>query len=596
MSGQKSKEHQSALSPSFDSTQSTQRLVQNFFLVWIDPNIDQSTADFHNALAQLRSVVNDVTSFRQQDEAIDFLTDIHEMSGFLIITGAISQQILPLIHDIKVLDTIYILTTHPYQHEQWTEKWSKIKGMHTDIPSICKALQLVVKHCDQDSIPVSFVTISEEVSNANLNRLEPSFMYTQLFKEILLEMEDDTNCIKVLTDYCREFYNGNARDSKIIDEFERDYRSERAIWWYTRECFAYRMLNQALRSLEGDTIINMGFFIRDLHRQIQQLHTQQAKQYDGKLLIVYRGQGLSKTDFEKLMKTKGGLMSFNNFLSTSEERDVSLRFARYARSKTDTVGILFQMTIPPSVLSTPFASISKYSYHKAEKEILFSMHAVFRVKEITKIDIDDSLYEVSLKLTTENDPELRILTLRIRQEIVGTTGWERLAYLLIQLNQLDTAEGLCNILPETNYNSDQEALRNHQLAHIRGQQGNYNEALSLYEKNLEICQKTLPANHPSLATCYGNMAGVYCDMGEYSKALSFYEKNLEICQKTLPANHPLLATSYNNIGGLYYCMRCYVKSLTYYERARSILQISLPTNHPHLKTLQQNIEIAKRYQ
>jgi hypothetical protein len=36
-------------------------------------------------------------------------------------------------------------------------------------------------------------------------------------------------------------------------------------------------------------------------------------------------------------------------------------------------------------------------------------------------------------------------------------------------------------------------------------------------------------------------------MGEYSKALSSHEKALEIYQKTLPANHPLLATSYNNI-------------------------------------------------
>ena len=31
------------------------------------------------------------------------------------------------------------------------------------------------------------------------------------------------------------------------------------------------MLNRALRTLEGDTMIHMGFFIRDLHKQIQQL-------------------------------------------------------------------------------------------------------------------------------------------------------------------------------------------------------------------------------------------------------------------------------------------------------------------------------------
>ena len=325
--------------------------------------MDESTADFHNSLDQLQSVINDVTSFKQQDDAIDFLTEMHGMSGFLIVNDTLGQQILPLIHDISVLDAIYILATHPYQQlEKWVEKWTKVKGIHTNIPSICQALEMAAKLCDQNLIAVSFVAMSEDLSDVNLNRLEPSFMYTQLFKEILLEMKDEDNSVKVLTDYCRNFYKGNTRDSRIIDEFERDYRSESAIWWYTRECFAYRMLNQALRAIEGDTIINMGFFIRDLHRQIQHLHSQQTKNFNSEQFIVYRGQGLSNNDFEKLIKTKGGLMSFNNFLSTSIKQEASLKFANKARSKADTVGILFRMTITPYVFSTPFASIHDCSY------------------------------------------------------------------------------------------------------------------------------------------------------------------------------------------------------------------------------------------
>ena len=94
------------------------------------------------------------------------------------------------------------------------------------------------------------------------------------------------------------------------------------------------MLNRALRTLEGDTIINMGFFIRDLHQQIQELYQKQVGSLScGKSFTVYRGQGLLKTDFEKLVKTKGGLMSFNNFLSTSTKREVSLVFAKGASGK-----------------------------------------------------------------------------------------------------------------------------------------------------------------------------------------------------------------------------------------------------------------------
>ena len=298
-----------------------------------------------------------------------------------------------------------------------------MKGIHTEVTTICESLQHVVKQNNQDSIAVSFVTLEQGAFNQNLDQLEPSFMYTQLFKEILLEMEHTKKSIKDFIAYCR---NGNYGSPTNITRFENDYNANSAIWWYTFPSFIYSMLNDALRMLEADTIINMGFFIRDLHHQIEQLHQKQVSNYRGKSFIVYRGQGLSTTDFEKLRKTKGGLMSFNNFLSTSKTREVSLEFAQGALGKTDTVGILFQMSIDPSVSSTPFASIKEVSYFKKEEEILFSMHTVFRIGEIKQIDKNNPLYQVELTLTSDDDPQLRLLTERIREEAGGGTGWQRI--------------------------------------------------------------------------------------------------------------------------------------------------------------------------
>jgi tetratricopeptide (TPR) repeat protein len=49
------------------------------------------------------------------------------------------------------------------------------------------------------------------------------------------------------------------------------------------------------------------------------------------------------------------------------------------------IGILFTMSIDPSVSSAPFASIREVSHFQTEEEILFSMHIVFRIGEITKL-------------------------------------------------------------------------------------------------------------------------------------------------------------------------------------------------------------------
>ena len=47
--------------------------------------------------------------------------------------------------------------------------------------------------------------------------------------------------------------------------------------------------------------------IHDLFRQISHLHGEQVDQYGRKPFLVYRGQGLSTSDFEKLRKSHGGL-------------------------------------------------------------------------------------------------------------------------------------------------------------------------------------------------------------------------------------------------------------------------------------------------
>jgi hypothetical protein len=106
---------------------------------------------------------------------------------------------------------------------------------------------------------------------------------------------------------------------------------------------------------------------------------------------------MSKADFDQMTKIKGGLMSFNNFLSTSKNRSVSLDFARYALPNLDMVGILFVMTIDPAISTTPFASIVDVSFYQdAENEVLFSMNTVFRIGEIKPMSENHRLFEVDL--------------------------------------------------------------------------------------------------------------------------------------------------------------------------------------------------------
>ena len=565
-------------------------MVQNYLLIWLNDKTDISNNDSEIVLSQLRNICNDVHSFTNVDTCIDFLTEIDDHKAFMIISEVLCQQLVPNIHEISQLEAIFIYSSQQLQDEQWIRKWSKINGVHTSITTICRDLKQVMKRYDQDSIPMSFVATTDGMSDDDLNRLEPSFMYTQIFKEIFLNMNHSQLSICNFTTYC---HGRNDISANNIKKFQEEYSSDLAIWWYTYPCFIFSMLNDALRTLESDTVIKMGFFIHDLHYQIKKLYEQQYHQHNRDVFVVYRGQGLSNQDFEKLQTTKGGLISFNNFLSTSEKREISLVFATCSLLKSNSIGILFRITIDPSISSTPFAVIDDVSYFKDEREVLFSMHSVFRIGDIKKIDGDSHLYEVDLKLTADDDQQLGKVTEQIRKEISpDSVGWYRIGQLLIKLGHFAQLEKIYSDVLHDTTDDGERAIAYYHLGWVKYAHSMFEEAILFYQKALEIFEKILPPNHIFLHNINNNIGAVYVDTGEYSKALVFLEKALEMKKKLLPANDQFLAHAYNNIGMVYDNIGEYSKALSFYEKALEIKEITLPVNHPSFATLYNNIGMA----
>lgn len=161
-------------------------------------------------------------------------------------------------------------------------------------------------------------------------------------------------------------------------------KNNKPIWWYTRECFTYHMVNKALGTLQVGTVLKMGIFFRDLHRNIHRIHSEQLKvKQESTPTIVYRGKTMSKLDFETKIK-QGGLVSFNNFLSTSTDRNVALEFISMRLDFSNDVGILFTMIIDGSISSAPFAQIDKLSYSYTEKEILSLCTQFFELNEFKR--------------------------------------------------------------------------------------------------------------------------------------------------------------------------------------------------------------------
>ena len=119
--------------------------------------------------------------------------------------------------------------------------------------------------------------------------------------------------MKQLVDHCRE----KDTVEHQLKYFESTYHQKSPIWWYTCEIFLYGMLNHALRCLEMKTMAKLGFVIRKLHQLLLQLYREHLNDFKTKL-VVYRVQDFNEKGFHHLNINKDGLLSFNNFLSTSK--------------------------------------------------------------------------------------------------------------------------------------------------------------------------------------------------------------------------------------------------------------------------------------
>ncbi|CAF3902064.1 unnamed protein product [Rotaria sp. Silwood1] len=565
-------------------------IIQNYTLFWLDTNINVDDDYYRNTITKLQSIVNNIHVFNDSDECVHFLNKIKKQKVFMLVSGSVSQHILPRIHQMSQLTVVFILCENKSKYESLEKTWRKVRGIFTDIIILCKSLQQVVYQYEEDSIGISLFS-ANDISDKSLDQLDQSFMYTQLIKEILLELEYNNQSVYDLVTYCRDRYSNNPKELENIQQFQQGYSDKSPIWWYTCDSFIYHMLNWALREQEFDVIIRMAFFICDLHRHIEQVHSEQFNEYQ-KEFIVYRGQGMTPEQFEKLKKSKGGLISFNNFLSTSKDNKIALQFAERALSNSMSVGILFIINVNSSVLSTPFASINNISYFRKENEILFSMLTIFRIGNIKPSGTNSRLWHIHLTLTSDSDQQLNALIERMRVDIQGPSAFYRLGTLMIKLGEFVKAEEIFETMRKHTSDELEKGNLFYQLGQIKTNQQNYKKALEFYQDALTIYLKYFSSDHSNIATCYNNIGLVYDHMNDYSKVLSFYDKALEIYKKTLSNDHQNVATCCNSIGLVYNSMGDYTKAFSFCKRALEIFDKKLPPIHPLLATSYNNIGLV----
>lgn len=567
------------------------RILQNFHLVWLDENLDESNEEYHQSIQQFQQVVSTVNTFPDIDECLDFVSDLTNDTALLIVSRQFADDVLAVVHELSQVHAIYIVCKTESELKRWENASSKIHGAYTDMPSICQKIRADSKVCDRNALSLSFLPQADASAVRDLDTLNCSFMYTQILRDILLTIDFTQEHVEQFAAFCREQFADSATQLAFVEQIEKEYYKRSALSWYSSDSFLYGMLNRALRVMDAEVIVQMGFFLRDIHQDITELHDEQFGDLDlWDPFPVYRGQSLSVHDFVQLRASHGGLLSFNNFLSTSRARDVGQLYAESNLGDPQVISVLFVIALDPAVAVTSFAFIAGKSQFGDENEILFSMHSIFRIGDMKQSDKHERLWQVELTLTADHDVELQRLTKRLQEETsLGSNGWFRLGQLMIQLGRFEQAKALYEVLLKQTADPRETAHLFAMLGTVSSHQGNYSTAMKYCQQSLRLSQRYFPADHPYIISCYNQICSLLDRMGRYSQGIEYLQRMLALRQRTLPADHPDLVESYNNIGIMYKNMGEYRKALVYHEKSLQIIQSSLLMNHPDVAILYDNI-------
>ncbi|UJR24679.1 hypothetical protein I4U23_006052 [Adineta vaga] len=404
---------------------------------------------------------------------------------------------------------------------------------------------------------------SSKDSQSMHNSLNGEFiLYQVLLQRILEGKNTDFFEESLLTNY---FEPDDKNDRQTMKEFDANYCSSEAIYWYTRESCIYKILNKALRTQNIDDIIPFGSFIKDLDVQLSEEHKQFVKEQDASTIQVYRGQLISKDELNRLKTTQGQLISMNSFLSTSTNRGKAIEFATSRPAPNDELtSILLEIVVDLYAPTKSYADIRHLSAFSDEEEILFMFGSIFHLDQIS-YDKNLKLWIANLTLCSQNDSDVKDFTSDLANQLEGQNQLIALGTYFIQMMKYDQAEDfyqkiLKNKLTE---NPIELAYCYHGLAQVNERKGEYQLAIEHLNKTLDYLLENCDndeEDHPLISQSYNDLAKVYAMDNNYILAFQYYEKALETVN-----NIP--STTYSGLAQIHFQLENYYLALQYLRQA-----------------------------
>jgi tetratricopeptide (TPR) repeat protein len=520
--------------------------LEIFTLIWLDASINES--ENKNTQTELRKLSDRFQPFDNCDECKSFIQSISiDECIVLIVSGRLGREIVPHIHSIEQIHSIYVYCFDRQSNELWAQDYSKIQQVVTT------PIELIERIRHDNQRKISPATNESLYINIYQGNLDDQFIQFQLLINHFLQM-------KIYSTINSQLFTLYQNDN--LQEFQENYSSENCLWWFTKDLFLSKLISQFFHTKNIDLLYLTRFYLRDINEQLE-YHQPST------LIHVYHSHLMSNEEIEQLKTSIGKLISINTFLMTTSQRTTALLALK---QPTDLQKILFEIDADPSMIGMKsFADITSISYFKNQSQILFMLGSIFRINNFFQ---QDHIWICQMTLSNENDSELETIFEHFEKED-GNYSTDLLSFgnMLARMNQYDDAEKYYqHILKEYSSNDQITHVCYRNLGNIAYLKKDYDQSLRYHLQSLEIKQNLFQSNHPDLADNYNCLGIVYFDKNDYDQAIDNYEKTLKILELNFDDNYNKIIICLNNISLVYRMKENYSQALDYYLKILNLQQ------------------------
>jgi len=178
--------------------------------------------------------------FQTEESCVDFIKSVTNKKIFVILDVPPSDGFIAALENQNQVDSLIVYSTPEDKNaanEQpqnsriinWCENQETLRN------TIIKSREGVEKQAAAFSM-----YNQKDKATRDLAKESGSFLFFQLFKNVLKTMPKTAEAKTKMVSICRTFYRGNIKELANIEEFDLTYQPTDAIEWYTRESFVYK--------------------------------------------------------------------------------------------------------------------------------------------------------------------------------------------------------------------------------------------------------------------------------------------------------------------------------------------------------------------